>query len=115
MRVELLDDVGDICRMHIVQTLMAHGELDLRHIALEKFHVVPRDETLFERMSKRLCNGADAFLERRSDAPEQAAHACFGSEQAQALGTVGKLEVVDAHDLHALRVDNLLVEQIAGQ
>jgi len=27
----------------------------------------------------------------------------------------GKLEVVYAHDLHALRVDDLAVEQIAGE
>ena len=110
LRLELLDDVGYVGRMHVMQALVTHGELDLRHVALDELHVVPRDETLLERMPESRRDGVDGLLEMRRDAEEQATDARLGTEQAQARRTIGKLEIVDAHDLHALRVDNLLVE-----
>ena len=58
---------------------------------------------------------ATTTLERGGDAAQDAAHAHLGAEQAQLVAGLGELEVVDAHDLHALRVDDLLVQQVAGE
>ena len=115
LRVKLFDNVGDIRGMHVMQALVAHGQLDLRHVALDELHVVPRDETLLERMAKRGRDCVHHLLEMWRYPKEQAADARFGTEQAQSGGTIGKLEVVYAHDLHALGVDNLLVEQVTGK
>ncbi len=54
-------------------------------------------------------------LEGGRQRAQDAAHAHLGAQQAQLAGAgVGKLEVVDAHDAHATRVDDLLVEQVTG-
>ena len=55
-------------------------------------------------------------LEGRVEAPQQAARAHLGTEQAQLGGArVGELEVVHAHDAHPMRVDDLLVKDVAGE
>ncbi len=46
-------------------------------------------------------------------AAQDAADADLGTEQAELVLRLGELEVVDAHDLLALGVDDLLVEQVA--
>ena len=66
-------------------------------------------------MAKGSRDGVDGLLEMRRNAKEQPADARLGTEQAQARRTIGKLEVVDAHDLHTLRVDDLLVKQVARE
>ena len=56
------------------------------------------------------------MLECGADRAHQTAGANFGTQQAQLIfARHGKLDVVYAHDLHALRVDNLLVEHVAGE
>ena len=74
LRIELFENVGDVCRMKFIKTGVGDGKLYVGEVAVEQVHVVPRDDLLIER-----------------------------------------LEVVYAHDLHALRVDDLAVEQIAGE
>ena len=61
---------------------------------------------------RRVHNG---FLEKRMKAAQNAAHANFGAQKTQLRARRGELQVVNAHEFEALRVDNLLVEQIAGK
>ena len=54
-------------------------------------------------------------LEGRRQRAQDATHAHLGAQQTQLAGArVGQLEVVDAHDAHATRVDDLFVEQVTG-
>lgn len=56
------------------------------------------------------------MLERGADRAQQTAGADLGTQQAQLIfARHGKLDVVYAHDLHALCVDNLLVKHVAGK
>ncbi len=112
---QLLDDVGDVGGVQLVQPLVRDGQLDLRQVAVEQVHVVPRDDVLVELLSEELGDPRDEALERRGDAAQDAAHADLGAEQAQLVAGLGELEVVDAHDLHALRVDDLLAHQVARE
>ncbi len=56
---------------------------------------------------------SDDALERGGDTAQDAANADLGAEKAQLVAGLGELEVVDAHDLHALRVDDLLAHEVA--
>ncbi len=112
-RGELLHDVGDVGRVQLVQALVGDRELDLREVAVEQVHVVPRDEVLGELHAHELGRARDEALQGGRDAAQDAARADLGTEQPQLVARLGELEVVDAHDLHALRVDDLLVEQVA--
>ncbi len=60
---ELLEDVGDVGRVQLVQALVGDGQLDLREVAVEQVHVVPRDERLGQ------LGAARASLPRRPRAP----------------------------------------------
>ena len=115
LRIELLENVGDVGRMKFIKTGVGNGKLHVGKIAVEQVHVVPRDDLLIEWLAKEL-----AQLERNAFDPggqpaQNATNAHFGTEQAQLRTRGGKLEVIYAHDLHALRVDDLAVEQIAGE
>ena len=56
------------------------------------------------------------MLEGGADRAQQTTGANFGTQQTQLIfARHGKLDVVYAHDLHALRVDNLLVEHVARE
>lgn len=58
----------------------------------------------------------DDVLECGADRAQQTAGTDLGTQQAQLVfARHGKLDVVDAHDLHALRVDDLLIEHVARQ
>ena len=48
-------------------------------------------------------------------AAQNAAHANLGAQKTQLRARRGELQVVNAHELKALRIDNLLIEQIAGK
>ena len=56
------------------------------------------------------------MLERGTDCTQQTAGADLGTQQTQLIfARHGELDVVDTHDLHALRIDDLLIENIARQ
>ena len=58
----------------------------------------------------------DDMLKCGADRAQQTAGADLGTQQAQLIfARHGKLDVVYAHDLHALCVDNLLVKHVAGK
>ncbi len=110
---ELLEDVGDVGGMELVEALVGHGQLDLRQVAVEQVHVVPRDERLRQLRAHERGEPAHEALKGRRDAAQDAAGTHFGAEQAQLVARLGQLQVVDAHDLHALRVDDLLVQEVS--
>ena len=56
------------------------------------------------------------MLERGADRAQQTASADLGTQQAQLVfARHREFDVVDAHNLHALCVDDLLVENITRQ
>ncbi len=112
---ELLEHVGHIGRVEFVETLVGDREAHMREVAVEQVHVVPRDEVLGEVPADETGDGPGDALERRADTAEDAAHAHLGAQKTQLVGGLGELEVVYTDDLHALRVDDLLVEQVSGE
>jgi len=113
--VELLEDVGDVGRVQLVEALVRDRELHLRQVAVEQVHVVPRDDVLGQLASDELGRASDRTLERRVDAAQDAARADFRTQEPELVARLGELEVVDAHDLHALRVDDLLAHEVARE
>src|SRR5688500_4362037 len=51
----------------------------------------------------------------RADAPEQPAESDVGTDEPQLAVDFGELQVIHAHDLRAVRVNDLLVHEIARQ
>ena len=112
----MLDNVGDVGRMELAKRLVRHRELDVLSRAVEQVHVGPGDDVLTERLAQVLHKALDDMLERGADGAQQAASANLGTQQTQLVfARHGELDVVYAHDLHALRVDDLLVEHVARE
>ena len=115
-RRQVFDDVGDVGRMHLRQAFV--GDLQLhapRRVGLDQVDVLPGDDArrnLFEQRAQR---------ERRDDAFGQAADRAAGAdvdrEDVERDVAVDRrridLDVVDANDLAAVDVDDLLVEEVA--
>ena len=102
--------------MQLAERLVRHRELNVLGRAVEQVHVGPSDDVLTERLAQVLHKAFDDMLECGADRAQQTASTDLGAQQAQLVfARHGKLDVVDAHDLHALRVDNLLVEHVAGK
>ena len=98
------------------EALVGDGQLDLREVAVEQVHVVPRDEVLGQLAAEELARSSRRRVSSAGrDAAQDAADAHLGAEKTQLVAGLGELEVVDAHDLHALRVDDLLVHQVARE
>ncbi len=62
-----------------------------------------------------LGNGDNRALEPRGKTAKNAAHAHFSAQKTQLRARHRQLKVVHSHDLKALRVDDLLVEHVAGE
>ena len=115
-RVELLDNVSNVGRVQLAKRLMRHRQLNVFSRTVEQVHVGPGDDVLAERFAQVLHKALDDMLECGADRAHQTAGTNFGAQQAQLIfARHGKLDVVYAHDLHALRVDNLLVEHVTGE
>ena len=113
-RVELLDDVGDVGRVQVVERLVRDRQLHVGEVAVNEVHVVPRDDLLGNLVAEGVGQAKHQLLEGGREGAQDAADAHLGAEQAQLRRAgVGELEVVHAHDAHAARVDDLLVEQVA--
>lgn len=115
LRIELLENVGDVGRMKFIKTGVGNGKLHVGKIAVEQVHVVPSDDLLIERLAKELAQLECHTFDPGGQPAQNATNAHFGTEQAQLRTGSGKLEVVYTHYLHALRVDDLAVEQIARE
>lgn len=99
--------------MQFLQARVADGELHLGKVAVEQFHVVPRDDALVDAFAERFDDAAGGFFHPRSQAAQNAANAHFCTKKAQLRSRNGELQVVYAHNLHALRVYDLPIEQVA--
>ena len=114
--VQLLQDVGHVGGVQLVQALVRDGQLHLGQVAIEQVHVVPGDDLLVDLLAEHLRHGHHGALQPGGQSAQDAAHAHLGTEEAQlVVAGEGELEVVHAHDLHALRVDDLAVQQVAGE
>ena len=99
--------------MQLFQARVADGELNLGKVAVEQFHVVPRDDAFVDALAERLGDAAGGFFHPRSQAAQNAANAHFCTKKAQLRSGNRELQVVYAHNLHALRVYDLPIEQVA--
>ena len=111
--VELLEDVRDVGGVKLVEAAMGDRELHLREVAVEQVHVVPCDDLLVDTLLERLRHRNRRFLDEGVQSAQDAARADLRAEKAQLGARLGELEVVDADDLHALRVDDLPVHEVA--
>jgi hypothetical protein len=112
-RRQLLEDVRHVGGVQLVETLVRHRQRHAAEVALEEVDVIPRDEVFRDLGPEQLRDGVRGALERRSDPTQEAAQSHFGPKQAHLTLRLREFEVVHADDLHALGVDDLLVEQIA--
>ena len=115
LRVELFQNVGNVGRVQFFQARVAYRKLHLRKVAIEQFHVVPGDDALVDGFAERFRDAAGGFFNPGGQAAQNAAYAHFSAQKAQLRARSGKLQVVYAHDLHALRVDDLAIKQVACQ
>ena len=113
--VKLLQDVGHVGGMQLVQALVRHGQLHLGQVAVEQVHVVPGDDLLVDALAEYLRHGHHGALEPRRQAAQDAARPHLGAQKAQLRARDGELQVVYAHDLHALRVHDLAIQKVARQ
>ena len=113
--VKLLQDVGYVGGMQLVETLMRDRQLHLRQVAVEQVHVVPSDDLLIDLLAERARHGHHGALKPRCQSAQDAARAHLCAEEPQLRAGNGQLEVVHAHDLHALRVHDLAVHQVARE
>ena len=89
-----------------------HGDAHalLGHVRVERLDEVPRDDAARESLAK------DPLGEPfRADASQESAEPDVSAHEAQLPLDVGELKVVHAHDLRAVRVDDLLVHEIARE
>jgi hypothetical protein len=115
-RRQILDDIGDVGRVKLRETLVGDLQLDpARRIGLEQVDELPRDHARRNALQER------AQRERRNDALRQAADRPAGADihrddvQEEVVVDRRRLEldVVDADHLAPVNVDDLLVEQVA--
>ena len=115
-RREVLDDVGDVGRVQLRQTFVGDLQLDAAgRVGFEQIDVLPRDHPRRNPLEQR------PQRERRHDALRQAADGAAGADvhrdDADQEVAVDRrrfeLDVVDADDLAAVDVDDLLIEQVA--
>ncbi len=115
-RRQILDDVGDVGGMHLRETAIGDLQLDAsRRVGFEQIDEVPRDHPRRNPLEQR------PERERRDDALRETADGAArthvdGDDVQQQVTVDGRrfeLDVVDAHDLAAVDVDDLLVEEVA--
>ncbi len=109
---QVLDDVGEIGRVHAGQ-LLVHLQPDGGGAGVHEPHVVPGDVVLRE------ARGQAAHEPQRDEAGQQPAHrsreADLDPAQVEPAGLGLEHDVVHAHDLPAVDVDDLAVEDVAPQ
>ena len=92
---------------------MSYRELHLRQVSVKQVHIVPGDDLFFNFPIEKLRARNHGLLKQGMQAAQNASHADFGAQKAQLRPGGRKLQVVYANDFQALRIDDLLVEQIA--
>ena len=81
--IELLQNIGDVCRMQLVEALVRHGKLHLGQVAVEKVQCSSSHDLLFDLLVEHLRRRNDRLFKKRMQAAQNAAHAYFGAQEAQ--------------------------------
>ena len=115
LRVELFQDVGDVCGVQLVKAFVRDGKLHLGEVAIEQVHVVPCDDLLVDLLVECLRHLDDRAFEPGGKPAQDAADADLGTEKSQLVTRLGKLQVVYAHDFKALRIDDLPIHEVARE
>ena len=63
LRIELLQDVGDVGGVQLVEALVRDGQLYFRKVSVEQVHVVPGDNALVDLLVEGFRDGDDGALE----------------------------------------------------
>ena len=110
LRRQLADDVCQFGGVQPREPVLADRQPDLGRIeVVQRRDVVPRDQ----RTRHAIDQARDES--RRTEPAQQPADPDVGGDHAQRAGGARDLDVVDPHDLAAVDVDDLLVEQILDQ
>jgi hypothetical protein len=114
---QLFDDVRQIGRVHVLQQPVRNVEPQATlRIGLQNIAELPADRP---RRDARLNPPDPARRQALQHSPENAADPDIDFEHPQLFHSVVltelQREIVDAHYLAALRVDDLLIQKIAGQ
>src|SRR5271165_1373459 len=92
------------------QAVSRDRKLDLVRIDVaQRRDVVPRDQRARDLIEQTRSHATDA------EAAQQSGNSDVGRDDAQRSAGVGDLEVVDAHDLASVDVDDLFVEKILDE
>jgi hypothetical protein len=95
-----------------MSALVSDRELHLRQVPVEQVHVVPRDDVLRHGLPEETEGAGHRTFQCRRDSADKAADSNLSAEKSQLVVRFRKLEVVYPDHLHALRIDDLLVEQV---
>src|SRR3981189_224538 len=90
-----------------------HGDAHLRVRRLERLDQVPGDDA-----ARELASGDPEHTLSQAlgaDAPQETAQTDVRADEAQLAVDLRELQVVHAHDLRAVGIDDLLVEQVAAE
>ena len=107
---DLAQDFRDVGRVEPLELLLRQGGLEPLEARVQRLHRVPRNEA---RRQRRVGKPAAARRDARpEDPPHEAAHAHVGGREDEVSRKHVQLEVVHPHDLHAVDVHDLLVEEV---
>ncbi|EEZ61145.1 hypothetical protein HMPREF0762_01220 [Slackia exigua ATCC 700122] len=113
--IELLENIRDVGRMKLLEAFMRDGQLDFREVTIEQVHVIPGNDLLFYIYIEEPADTDDGLFQQRMQAAQDPADADLGAEQTQLRAAGRDLQVVHANNFQALRIDDLLIEQIASE
>jgi len=117
LRAELLDDVGEVGRVHRREHPLRDVEADLAGADLQRLHELPRDEALLVEILR--ARPERSHREIGELLPAHAAHetaeAGVDVRETQPPGGEQEVEIVDADDLRAVDVDDLPVEDLLDE
>ena len=99
--------------MQLGEARVRDAQLDRRDAGLDRVDVLPVDVALRGRQPD--VAGQDAERPLDPEAPQQAGRADVHRDQVEHAVDIVETEVVDAHDLAAVDVDDLLVEEVGAQ
>ena len=113
LRIELLQNVGNVGGVQLVEALVRDGQLHFREVSIEQVHVVPGNDAFVDLLVEGLRNGDDGALEPGGKPSQYSADAHFGAEESQLRARLREFEVVYAHDFKPLGVDDLPIHEVA--
>ena len=80
LRIELLQDVGNVGGVQLVEALVRDGKLHFREVSVEQVHVVPGDDALVDLLVEGFRDGDNGAFEPGGKPSQDAANAHFGAE-----------------------------------